>query len=186
MKSENDQKEWAGRLISPWMNPWYLRRRSGKISPARRLDSTGFEPEQDLSQNPYTRFSRVSAAVTPNSYKQVFNLLDFFLLLAALLCAFDGNFPRGALTSRCACVVSRFLSATKPRPLFRILQYTKGEIRNSCVSFHAAKTCFPSGKIFNFHPAALLGLRGVYWSYWTDSNRRPADYKAAALQTELQ
>lgn len=109
-----------------------------------------------------------------------------FLLLAALLCAFQGNFPCGALTIRCACAVSRFLSATKPRPLCRILQYTKGEIRNSCVSFHAVKTCFPSGKVLNFYPAALLRLRGVYWSYWTDLNRRPAHYKCAALPTELQ
>lgn len=58
--------------------PLLQKRRSGKISPARRLGSTGFEPEKDLSQNPYTRFSRVSAAVTPNSHKQVFNLLEFF------------------------------------------------------------------------------------------------------------
>lgn len=78
---------------------------------------------------------------------------------------------------RCCAV----LSATKPRPLFRILQYTKGEIGNSCVSFHAVQTCFPSGKILNCYPAAILGLRGMYWSYWTDLNRRPAHYKCAAL-----
>lgn len=109
-----------------------------------------------------------------------------FLLLAALLCAFQGNFPCGALTIRCEFAFSRFLAATKPRPLFRILQYTKGEIRNSCVSFHAVKTCSPSGKILNCYPAALLGLRGMYWGYWTESNPRPAHYKCAALPTELQ
>ena len=26
---------------------------------------------------------------------------------------------------------------------------------------------------------------GLKWSWWTDSNRRPADYKSAALPTEL-
>ena len=28
--------------------------------------------------------------------------------------------------------------------------------------------------------------RGFVWSYWPDSNRRPADYESAALPTEPQ
>ena len=27
---------------------------------------------------------------------------------------------------------------------------------------------------------------GIFWSYWPDSNRRPADYESAALPTEPQ
>lgn len=170
----------------PFSPPPLLQKRlSGKISPARRLGSTGFEPEKTYLRTHIPAFRGYRRRLHQIATSKFLTSLNF-LLLAALLCAFHGNFPCGALTSRCACAFSRFLAATKPRPLFRILQYTKGEIGNSCVSFHAVKTCFPSGKVLNFHPAALLGLRGVYWSYRTESNRRPAHYKCAALPTELQ
>ena len=37
----------------------------------------------------------------------------------------------------------------------------------------------------NTKPAKLNVLAGFAWSWWTDSNPRPADYKSAALPTEL-
>ena len=33
--------------------------------------------------------------------------------------------------------------------------------------------------------AIPCGVRIAFWSWWTDSNPRPADYKSAALPTEL-
>ena len=37
----------------------------------------------------------------------------------------------------------------------------------------------------NTKPAKLNVLAGFAWSWWTDSNPRPADYKSAALPAEL-
>ena len=38
---------------------------------------------------------------------------------------------------------------------------------------------------FRFSRKNLSGLTDRKWSWWTDSNPRPADYKSAALPTEL-
>lgn len=35
-------------------------------------------------------------------------------------------------------------------------------------------------------PLFRIMNRGFVWSYWPDSNRRPADYESAALPTEPQ
>lgn len=122
--------------------PLLQKRRSGKISPARRLDSTGFEPEKTYLRTHIPAFRGYRRRLHQIDTSKVLTSLNF-LLLAALLCAFDGNPPRGALTSRCACAFSRFLAATKPRPLFRILQYTKGEIRNILRVFPRCQDMLP-------------------------------------------
>ena len=36
-----------------------------------------------------------------------------------------------------------------------------------------------------FGHSGILPYEVVWWSWWTDSNPRPADYKSAALPTEL-
>lgn len=97
--------------------PLLQKRRSDKISPARRFGSTGFEPEKDLSQNPYTRFSRVSAAVTPNSHKQVFNLLEFSTSRRPVVRVSGESPPCGALTSRCACAFFAVFGCNQAAPL---------------------------------------------------------------------
>ena len=38
---------------------------------------------------------------------------------------------------------------------------------------------------FCLFTAIPCGVRIAFWSWWTDSNPRPADYKSAALPTEL-
>ena len=38
---------------------------------------------------------------------------------------------------------------------------------------------------FFLFTAIPCGVRIAFWSWWTDSNPRPADYKSAALPTEL-
>ena len=38
---------------------------------------------------------------------------------------------------------------------------------------------------FTVCPLWPLGKSPIYWSWWTDLNPRPADYKSAALPTEL-
>jgi hypothetical protein len=40
-------------------------------------------------------------------------------------------------------------------------------------------------KIIYAHSRPCSVLKSRYWSRWTDSNRRPADYKSAALPAEL-
>ena len=45
-------------------------------------------------------------------------------------------------------------------------------------------------QIYSLPPLATrelshIKLKSVKWSWWTDSNPRPADYKSAALPTEL-
>ena len=41
-------------------------------------------------------------------------------------------------------------------------------------------------QIYSLPPLATRELLRIYlWSWWTDSNPRPADYKSAALPTEL-
>ena len=40
-------------------------------------------------------------------------------------------------------------------------------------------------QIYSLPPLATRELLHIFWSWWTDSNPRPADYKSAALPTEL-
>ena len=41
-------------------------------------------------------------------------------------------------------------------------------------------------QIYSLPPLAAREFPHIYgWSWWTDSNPRPADYKSAALPTEL-
>jgi hypothetical protein len=43
-----------------------------------------------------------------------------------------------------------------------------------------------SGGLFQRSPDFAENKIVPTWSYWPDSNRRPADYESAALPTELQ
>ena len=47
-----------------------------------------------------------------------------------------------------------------------------------------SRACGPSARPRS-GPSAPACLRSRFWSWWTDSNPRPADYKSAALPTEL-
>ena len=55
--------------------------------------------------------------------------------------------------------------------------------RCSAFLHFTSKVCQAYSKIKIKQPNELVAL---FWSYWPDLNRRPADYESAALPTEPQ
>lgn len=127
----------------PFSPPPLLQKRlSGEISPARRLGSTGFEPEKTYLRThipAFRGYRRRLHQIATSKFLTSLNLL----LLAALLCAFHGNFPCGALTSRCEFAVAQSCLQPSRAPCFAYCSTRKGRSETvaclSTLSRHASR-----------------------------------------------